>query len=77
MKVIVHKIISGTRILSILSCMVTILANYRHFSCLRFFVRTFSTQIVQAKSSCNEALQELKHWMKPEKVITKNKNDYD
>lgn len=27
-------------------------------------------KIVQAKSSCDEALQELKHWMKPEKVST-------
>ena len=26
-------------------------------------------QVSQAKSSCSEALQELKHWMKPEKVI--------
>lgn len=30
-------------------------------------------QVSQAKSSCSEALQELKNWMKPEKVITKNK----
>ncbi|XP_061346796.1 aldehyde dehydrogenase family 3 member H1-like [Gastrolobium bilobum] len=33
-------------------------------------VEAFITEISQAKSSCSEALQELKHWMKPEKVKT-------
>ncbi|XP_004503900.1 aldehyde dehydrogenase family 3 member H1-like isoform X2 [Cicer arietinum] len=33
-------------------------------------LEAFITEIFQAKSSCNEALQELKHWMKPEKVST-------
>ncbi|XP_068470613.1 aldehyde dehydrogenase family 3 member H1-like isoform X2 [Phaseolus vulgaris] len=30
----------------------------------------FITEVTQAKSSCNEALTELKHWMKPERVST-------
>ncbi|CAI8619178.1 unnamed protein product [Vicia faba] len=30
----------------------------------------YITEIFQVKSSCNETLQELKHWMKPEKVST-------
>lgn len=33
-------------------------------------LEAYITEIVQAKSSCDEALQELKHWMKPEKVST-------
>ncbi|KAK7288519.1 hypothetical protein RIF29_01980 [Crotalaria pallida] len=33
------------------------------------------SSITQAKSSCNEELKELRHWMKPEKVINKNNND--
>ncbi|CAK8579020.1 unnamed protein product [Lathyrus sativus] len=33
-------------------------------------MEAYITEIFQAKSSCNEALQELKHWMKPEKVST-------
>ncbi|XP_072068517.1 aldehyde dehydrogenase family 3 member H1 isoform X2 [Arachis hypogaea] len=30
----------------------------------------YISEVSQAKSSCSEALQELKHWMKPEKVKT-------
>ncbi|CAJ1937753.1 unnamed protein product [Sphenostylis stenocarpa] len=30
----------------------------------------FISEVSQAKSSCSEALKELKHWMKPEKVST-------
>ncbi|XP_045823418.1 aldehyde dehydrogenase family 3 member H1-like isoform X2 [Trifolium pratense] len=33
-------------------------------------LEAYITEVFQAKSSCNEALQELKHWMKPEKVST-------
>ncbi|KAJ1405025.1 Aldehyde/histidinol dehydrogenase [Sesbania bispinosa] len=33
-------------------------------------LEAFITEISQAKSSCSEAIQELKHWMKPEKVNT-------
>ncbi|XP_027340669.1 aldehyde dehydrogenase family 3 member I1, chloroplastic-like isoform X3 [Abrus precatorius] len=33
-------------------------------------LEAFISEISQAKSSCSEALQELKHWMKPEKVNT-------
>ncbi|TKY60462.1 Aldehyde dehydrogenase family 3 member I1 [Spatholobus suberectus] len=33
-------------------------------------LEAFITEISQVKSSCSEALQELKHWMKPEKVNT-------
>ncbi|MED6218409.1 Aldehyde dehydrogenase 3 member I1, chloroplastic [Stylosanthes scabra] len=30
----------------------------------------FIAEVSQAKSSCSEAIQELKHWMKPEKIKT-------
>lgn len=30
-------------------------------------LEAYITEVFQAKTSCNEALQELKHWMKPEK----------
>ncbi|KAK2384907.1 aldehyde dehydrogenase family 3 member H1 [Trifolium repens] len=33
-------------------------------------LEAYITEVFQAKTSCNEALQELKHWMKPEKVST-------
>ncbi|CAJ2676798.1 unnamed protein product [Trifolium pratense] len=33
-------------------------------------LEAYITEVFQVKSSCNEALQELKHWMKPEKVST-------
>ncbi|XP_058735586.1 aldehyde dehydrogenase family 3 member H1-like [Vicia villosa] len=33
-------------------------------------MEAYITEIFQAKTSCNETLQELKHWMKPEKVST-------
>ncbi|XP_009355863.2 aldehyde dehydrogenase family 3 member H1 [Pyrus x bretschneideri] len=33
-------------------------------------IEAFISEIVQAKSSCNEALKELKHWMVPQKVST-------
>ncbi|WJX53763.1 Aldehyde dehydrogenase 3 member I1, chloroplastic, variant 2 [Trifolium repens] len=33
-------------------------------------LEAYITEVFQVKTSCNEALQELKHWMKPEKVST-------
>ncbi|KAK7318407.1 hypothetical protein RJT34_03107 [Clitoria ternatea] len=33
-------------------------------------LETYITEVSQVKSACSEALQELKHWMKPEKVNT-------
>lgn len=46
------------------------LSSWSQILCMRFLM-----QVSQSKSSCSEALKQLKHWMKPEKVITKNNND--
>lgn len=36
---------------------------------LPFMYVLYLMQVSQVKSACSEAIQELKHWMKPEKVI--------